>query len=127
MAELRHTLGRVAATVLVVDDEPSIRLLCRINLELEGYEVAEAASLADARAALASRDVRVVVLDLHIGHESGRTLLDEIRARTPSIPVALLTGSAELHPAGDGVADAVLVKPFAIDTLLTTVRALVAR
>jgi len=114
----------VPPTVLVVDDEPSIRLLCRINLELEGYEVVEAGTLSDARAALEAGDVSLVLLDLHVGHESGRSLLEELRRRTPPVPVALVTGSAELHPAGDGTADATLVKPFTIDALLRTVRAL---
>ena len=114
----------VPATVLVVDDEPSIRLLCRINLELEGYDVVEAGTLAEARAAVASRDVALVLLDLHVGHESGRPLLEELRSRTPPTPVALVTGSAELHPGGDGAADAVLVKPFTIEALIRTVREL---
>ena len=35
--------------MLVVDDEPAIRLLCRVNLELGGYDVREAGTLADAR------------------------------------------------------------------------------
>ena len=112
------------ATVLVVDDEPNIRLLCRINLELEGYEVVEARTLAAARSAVEAHEVDVVLLDLHVGHENGRALLEELRSRTPPVPVALVTGSAELHPAGDESADATLVKPFTIDALLETVRAL---
>ena len=113
-------------TVLVVDDEPSIRLLCRINLELEGYDVLEAGTLADARSAAASSDLILVLLDLRLGNESGRTLLEELRSRTPRVPVALVTGSAELDP-GDGTADATLVKPFTIDALLRTVRELTTR
>jgi len=116
----------VPATVLVVDDEPSIRLLCRVNLELEGYEVVDAGTLAEAREAVATRDVAVVLLDLHVGHEGGRALLEELRRRTPPVPVALVTGSAELHPAGDAMADATLMKPFTIDQLLQTVRNLIA-
>jgi DNA-binding NtrC family response regulator len=117
----------VPDTVLVVDDEPAIRLLCRINLELEGYEVVEAGTLAEARAAIEAGDVSVVLLDLRVGHESGRTLLEELRSRVPPMPVALVTGSAELHPSGDGTADATLVKPFTIDQLVRTVRTLTSR
>lgn len=114
----------VPATVLVVDDEPSIRLLCRINLELEGYEVIEAGTLAEARAAAAAHDLSLVLLDLRIGHESGRVFLEELRSRTPPVPVALVTGSSELHPSGDARAEATLFKPFTIDALLRTVREL---
>jgi DNA-binding response OmpR family regulator len=113
--------------VLVVDDEPSIRLLCRINLELEGYDVLEAGTLAEARAAAASRDLTVVLLDLKIGNETGGDLLEELRARTPRVPVAFVTGSAEIGPRVDGLADAYLRKPFTIDDLLSTVRRLAAR
>jgi DNA-binding response OmpR family regulator len=116
----------VPVTVLVVDDEPSIRLLCRVNLELEGYEVVEAGTLADAREAVATREIALVLLDLHVGHESGRVLLEELRAGTPPVPVALVTGSAELHPSGDATADATLMKPFTIEQLLGTVRHLIA-
>jgi DNA-binding response OmpR family regulator len=113
--------------VLVVDDEPSIRLLCRINLELEGFDVLEAGTLAEAREAVASRDLSVVLLDLRIGNETGGDLLHELHARTPPVPVAFVTGSAEIVPRVDGLADAYLRKPFTIEDLLSTVRRLAAR
>jgi DNA-binding response OmpR family regulator len=113
--------------VLVVEDEPSLRLLCRINLELEGFEVFEAATLAEARAAVASRCPSVVLLDLKIGSESGADLIDELRGRTPPVPVALVTGSAALSPNVEGRADAYLRKPYTIDDLLSTVKTLAAR
>jgi DNA-binding response OmpR family regulator len=110
-----------------VDDEPSIRLLCRVNLELEGYDVREAATLAEARAALEADAPAVVLLDLHVGRERGVTLLEEIRLREPRIAVALVTGSVEIEQGqGDAGADAVIVKPFTIDLLTSTVRALAA-
>jgi two-component system, OmpR family, response regulator len=112
--------------VLVVDDEPSIRLLCRINLELEGFDVLEAGTLAEARAAVASRDLSVVLLDLRIGHETGSDLVRELHDRTPRVPVAFVTGSAEIGPNVDGLADAYLRKPFTIDALLSTVKRLAA-
>jgi DNA-binding response OmpR family regulator len=121
----RQAVDRPA--VLVVDDEPSIRLLCRINLELEGFEVLEAGSLAEARAAVASRDLSVVLLDFRVGNESGGDLVQELRERTPPVPVAFVTGSAELGPRIDSMADAYLRKPFTIDELLATVRRLAAR
>ncbi len=112
--------------VLVVDDEPAIRLLCRVNLELEGYEVAEAGTLTEARDALASRGAALVLLDMHIGNERGMTLLDELTDRDPPIPVAVVTGSTELNASERMRAGAVLVKPFTIEALLETVRSLVA-
>jgi DNA-binding NtrC family response regulator len=108
--------------VLVVDDEPAIRLLCRVNLELAGYEVREAATLADARRQL--EGVSVVLLDMHVGAERGETLLAELQEH--GIPVAVVTGSTDLESAG-ARADAVLGKPFTIDDLEATVARLAAR
>jgi len=113
--------------VLVVDDEPSIRLLCRINLELEGFDVLEAGTLAEARAAVSSRDVSVVLLDLRIGHETGADLVHELRNRQPPVPIAFVTGSSEINPVDHDLADAYLRKPFTIEALLSTVRRLAAR
>jgi two-component system, OmpR family, response regulator len=113
------------ATVLVVDDEPSIRLLCRVNLELEGYEVLEAASLAEARAQLRSHDVAAVLLDIHVGADNGLELLRELRDERAELPVALLTGTAEDPPA-EARSTLTIAKPFTIDKLTAAVRGLVS-
>jgi DNA-binding NtrC family response regulator len=110
------------ARVLVVDDEPSIRLLCRVNLELDGHVVLEAHSLATARATLAEEDVDVVVLDVHLHRERSDALVSECHARQPPIPVVLVTGSVEITHPGLREADAVLPKPFELDQLLSAVR-----
>ncbi|HZT93352.1 MAG TPA: response regulator [Gaiellaceae bacterium] len=114
--------GQAPTRVLVVDDEPSIRLLCRVNLELDGHEVLEAESFATVRATLAEEHVDIVVLDVHLRGERSDALVAECHARRPPIPVVLVTGSVEItHPALAG-AEAVLPKPFEIDALLSTVR-----
>jgi two-component system response regulator AauR len=112
------------AVVLVVDDEPSIRLLCRINLELEGFDVLEAGSLDAARRALDEHDVGAVLLDLHLGREHASALLAELKEMQPPVPVALVTGSADPDVASTAGADSVLAKPFTIDALIDTVRLL---
>jgi DNA-binding NtrC family response regulator len=109
--------------VLVVDDEPAIRLLCRVNLELGGYEVQEAGTLDDARARIADR-VDVVLLDMHIGNERGESLIDDLVAK--GIPVAIVTGSTDLEALAGTRADAVLGKPFTIDELEEIVTRLAA-
>ena len=108
--------------VLVVDDEPSIRLLCRINLELDGQTVREAESLETARAELATGEVDVVLLDVHLHHERSDVLIEECHARRPPIPVVLVTGSADVTMDGLSDADAILPKPFELDELLAAVR-----
>ncbi len=108
--------------VLVVDDEPSIRLLCRINLELEGHEVLEAESLDTARAELGTGEVDIVLLDVHLHHERSDVLIEECHARRPPIPVVLVTGSADVTQDRLTDADAILPKPFELDDLLAAVR-----
>jgi DNA-binding response OmpR family regulator len=113
-------------TVLVVDDDASLRLLCRINLELEGYRVLEASTVQAAREALAREAVAVILLDVDVGGESGLVLLDELGPeRRPR--VAFFTGTAQLDDEIRALADGVIPKPFALDDFLGTVARLAAR
>jgi two-component system, OmpR family, KDP operon response regulator KdpE len=110
-------------TVLVIDDDPSLRLLCRVNLELEGYAVVEAGSLAQAEQALEDGGVNVILLDMHLGNEQGRELIPKIEEHGLGSSLALLTGSPGSQlPAGATV----IPKPFQIDQLTGTVRQLAA-
>lgn len=108
--------------ILVVDDDASIRFLCRVNLELEGLVVREAATLDAAREAIAEAPPAVVVLDLHVGPESGWDLLTEIRQEHPDVRVVLLSGTVELSRADRELADGVLPKPFQLEELAATVK-----
>jgi two-component system, OmpR family, response regulator len=106
---------------LIVDDDAALRLLCRVNLELSGFAVREAATIAEAEAALAAERPDVVLLDVHLGGERTNDLL--ARMREDGIPVALVTGSVEIDEYRDR-ADAVLPKPFVPDILVETARRL---
>jgi DNA-binding response OmpR family regulator len=108
-------------SVLVVDDEPSIRLLCKVNLELEGYRVLEAETLEDARRYLREDDVTVVLLDVHVGAEDGRQLIAEIRSGHPTLPIALFSGTSGYEAVSGAGADAVIPKPFLLEQLTGTV------
>ena len=112
----------VSVRVLVVDDESSIRLLCRVNLELEGHEVVEAATVSEARAQLEEERFDIVLLDVHLGGETSSELVGECHAHEPPIPVVLVTGSPDALLERRPEADAVLAKPFEPQVLLDTVR-----
>jgi DNA-binding NtrC family response regulator len=114
-------------TVLVVDDAPAIRLLCRVNLELDGHSVREAGTLGAARDALGHDDVSLVLLDVHVGPEDGLAFLDELRRDHPRLPVAMLTGSADVDRVQEHGPDAVLGKPFELDHLRDVVEGLTQR
>jgi DNA-binding response OmpR family regulator len=107
--------------VLVVDDDTSLRLLARVNLELDGFVVREAATANEARRAVAEERPDVVLLDVHLRGETTRSFLEELR--DDGIPVALVTGSAELEELR-ARADDVLIKPFLPETLVAVARRL---
>jgi DNA-binding response OmpR family regulator len=120
-------VGARQATILVADDEPSIRLLCRVNLELDGHRVLEAATLDEARAALDQNDVDVLLIDVRLGKHDGRVLVRELREQGLELPVALLTGSVALSRTERAGADELIEKPFALEELTEVVRRLAFR
>jgi DNA-binding NtrC family response regulator len=114
-------------TVLVVDDSDAIRLLCRVNLELEGHRVLESATLSGARELLGDESVDVVLLDISVGADDGRLLLEELRTTRPEVGVAMVTGSVDAGMLRQAGAHAVIVKPFELDDLKRTVAELAGR
>jgi DNA-binding response OmpR family regulator len=99
-------------TVLVVDDESALRLLCRVNLELEGHRVLEASTLTEARELIAAEIPDVVLLDVHLGNERGLDLIDDIASLELPTRVVLLSGSSEISPELRAQVAGVLGKPF---------------
>jgi DNA-binding response OmpR family regulator len=108
-------------TALVVEDDAALRMLVRVNLELEGFSVAEAATLDEAEAALARSRPDVVLLDVHLDGRETLGLLARLRAE--GVPVALVTGSVDVDEYRDA-ADAVLSKPFQPQALVAVARRL---
>jgi len=111
-------------TILIVDDDASIRLLCRVNLELDGYNVLEARSVADAEDAVAADEVDLFLLDVHVGADDGLALMRSLRARDHGAPIVIFTGSAVFDAQTMAEADGIVPKPFRLDQLLDTVRRL---
>jgi DNA-binding response OmpR family regulator len=98
-----------SGSILVVEDDAALRLVCRVNLELEGFAVREAEGVDEARAAVAAGRPSLVFLDLHLTGGASDRLLDELRAA--GIPVVLVSGTVDVR-AYEGRADAVIPKPF---------------
>ena len=119
--------------ILVVDDDPDIRELLAMTLELFGdFEVHTAA---DGEAGLATAiDIRpdLVVLDWMMPKWDGLEVCQRLRAlpETSEIPVVLLTArarEADIHEGLDAGADDYVVKPFDVQNLVDRVRTLLAR
>lgn len=117
--------GPAAATVLVVEDDPALRMLCRVNLELEEYRVLEAPTIAHAEELLRTELIDVVLLDLHVGDRHGTELLPLLREDFPNTGICLLSGTSEVDP--PKIWDIEFIrKPFDLDVLSRTVRTLAA-
>jgi DNA-binding response OmpR family regulator len=91
--------------VLVIDDEPPIRLLCRVNLEAEGMKVLEAADGIGGVELARNESPDVILLDVMMpgldGWRVAEELLDD--QRTQSIPIIFLTARAELRDRARGL------------------------
>jgi CheY-like chemotaxis protein len=104
-------------TVLVVDDEPDVLLLCRVNLEFEGYEVLEAADGEQAMAQVRAHRPDVVLLDVMMPKMDGWQVLATIKAdeSLSDIPVVMLTAKVQdqdqIRGWSQGAAD-YITKPF---------------
>lgn len=84
--------------VLIVDDSPAVRVRLHALLveAAEGIEVREAASRRDAIAA-AREGTDVVILDLHLGEDSGLASIEALRAASPGVEIVVLTNDASEH------------------------------
>ncbi len=116
-------------SVLLVDDEASIRFAVRDYLEVQGWTVEEAADVRSARAALRTAHPDAIVLDYRLPDGDTLTLLSEIKAVHPTLPVVVLTGHASVDLAVTAVklgADHFLTKPVELATLLVILQRLLA-
>ena len=113
--------------VVVADDDPALRLVCRVNLELEGYRVFEAEDAAALARILGDEDVAAVLLDIHFGTDDGIEVARGLRDSRPDVGVALFSGSAGRPVEAEPLVDGFLSKPFTLEDLSETVRLLVRR
>jgi DNA-binding response OmpR family regulator len=119
------------ATVLLVEDDPTLRSTLAFNLTREGYDVLTAADGTSAIDIIAERgkDLDLVILDVMLPGANGFQVLRAIR-RDHAFPVLMLSARGEEQDRVDGLelgADDYVVKPFGLRELLARVRAAVRR
>jgi excisionase family DNA binding protein len=114
--------------VLVVDDDARLREFMRVNLELEGYTVREAASGEEALQALEDQAPQLVLLDVVMPGIDGWQMLQRMQERHGSIPVIMFSGQVEADSAEDATkrgANGFIGKPFDPQQLIERAKQLV--
>ena len=115
--------------VLVVDDDARVREFIRVNLEMEGYTVAEASSGEEALGAIeGSQAPDLVLLDVVMPGIDGWQMLQRMQERHGSIPVIMFSGKVDASSAADAAsrgAQGFIAKPFDPQQLIERAKALV--
>ena len=115
----------MSATILIIDDEESLRYTFESFLADEGHEVLTAATFEEAIRHLDGAEIDLIFADIILGNRSGIDILREVRARSFTCPVVMVTGYPNLETASEAVrlgAFDYIAKPVRQDDLLHVTR-----
>jgi DNA-binding response OmpR family regulator len=133
MAKPRPVLDSDRRRILIIEDDPDIRLSLRYNLEREGgYRVLPAATGEEGLALAAGKRVDLVLLDLALPGVDGLEICRGLRRNpaTASIPIIILTARVAESDKVVGLelgADDYVTKPFGVKEVLARIRAVLRR
>lgn len=116
----------MAKKILIVDDSESVRMIARIALREQGYEVVEAGNGVEALQQLDAERVNLVISDVNMPEMDGITLLKQIKASAKHrfMPIIMLTTEAGQDKKDEGRAagaKAWITKPFQPNVLIAAV------
>lgn len=114
-----------APTVLVVEDDETIRELADLILSQAGFAVLRAGKVEEAQELLARQRPAVILLDIQMPEISGLDLLGWLKQQRLNIPVVMMTASGDqqsVWAAMEGGALDYVLKPFTPNTLIMRVR-----
>jgi NtrC-family two-component system response regulator AlgB len=112
-------------SVLIIDDEPSIRKTLSMVLEAEGHRAVAVSNSKDAVAEASRRFFDMALVDLRLGTESGLELIPALRTNCPWIKIVVITAYASIDTAVEAMrrgAFDYLPKPFTPDQLTLLIR-----
>jgi len=117
-------------TILIVEDELSIRSFIRLNLRKKGYELFEASSGEEALVLFKSNKIDILLLDLMLPGMDGYQVCDKIRSTSQSVGIIILTARTQDEDKVKGLiqgADDYLTKPFSMAELEARIISLLRR
>jgi CheY-like chemotaxis protein len=118
-------LGQLENSVLLVDDDPSIRDLLAAQLEEAGFEARQAEDGIDGLVKLREELPKVIISDIQMPRMSGIEFVAVVRKRFPSIPVIVFSGSCPSDLPAEGMPDLWIEKSaFNVRELLQALRQL---
>ncbi len=112
------------AKILAVDDDKNLLEIIKMRLESSDYEVITATNEADAITAVREQMFDLSILDLHLGHQNGITLMEKLHLLNPHMPAIILTAYGSIESAVNAVkrgAYTYVCKPFNAPELLTQI------
>ncbi|MGD0198913.1 MAG: response regulator transcription factor [Solirubrobacteraceae bacterium] len=122
--------SRSSASILVVDDEPSITESVAMTLRFEGFDVATAATAGDALAMMSESPFDLLILDVMLPDINGLELTRRIRHGGLDIPVLFLTARSAVQDRVAGLSvggDDYVTKPFSLVEVVARVHAILRR
>jgi excisionase family DNA binding protein len=129
LSSSRGTPVRGGPVILIVDDDARLREFVRVNLEMDGYSVREAASAAEGLAALEEEPPDLILLDVMMPEVDGWEMLRRVRERhgVDAIPVIMFSGKVDertAEAAEERGAQAFIGKPFDPQQLIQSTKQL---
>ncbi len=117
--------------ILVIDDDPDIRRLLRLALEDAGYDVREAQEGENGLAIAKQEQCDLAIVDLFMPGKEGLETILALRRDMPQIKLIAMSGGSghtDMLPAARSFgADQTIHKPYELDTLLTSIAALLSK
>lgn len=116
--------------IMLVEDEESLAVGLKFNLEEEGYEVSHARDGREALEFYEKENYDLIILDVMLPYVNGFEVAEQIRKKNPQLPILMLTARTRKEDKIHGLelgADDYMTKPFHLDELLLRVKGMLRR
>jgi DNA-binding response OmpR family regulator len=116
--------------ILIVEDEPQMRMGLRKNLEFEGYQVEEAVDGEDGLKKILENNYDIIILDVMMPKLNGFDVCKKVRESDNMVPIIMLTAKGEEIDKVLGLelgADDYITKPFSLRELITRIKVILRR